>query len=124
MKSQLCMLLTMLLITVKIDRSISLNCFTCNPCPSPFIPSSYLITNRTGCGWCAKVEVRGMPTPIRDCVQTCNADTWSARYRQYTYACCSRNFCNKSQTNYPTHQMLLTILFGVCFYINKTSSKN
>nr|CAH8832249.1 unnamed protein product [Trichobilharzia regenti] len=124
MTFQMCIFLTTLLIMVKIDKSVAVNCFTCNPCPSPFIPSSYLIRNMTGCGSCAKLDVRGMPTPIRDCVETCDRYTWANKYTQYAYSCCTRNFCNKSQTNYPTYQMIFTILSIICFYMTKSSSKH
>ncbi|TNN13048.1 hypothetical protein EWB00_003246 [Schistosoma japonicum] len=116
-------LMTVLSLMMKIDNSISANCYTCNPCPTPFSPSSYLVRNKTGCRYCAKIRPDGYPIVVRDCTDTCEFSTWSYMFSKYSYNCCTGNFCNKSQTNYPTHQMVILLLFTIYLFVNKTSTK-
>ncbi|CAH8487124.1 hypothetical protein MS3_00002167 [Schistosoma haematobium] len=123
MKFLTCIVMTILLFMVRIDDSLSASCFTCNPCPTPFNPGSNLIRNKTGCRWCAKIEPNGYPYTVRDCVDVCEANSWFYMFSKYSYQCCTRDYCNKSHTNYPPLQMITIIIFAICFYINKMNSK-
>ncbi|CAH8466911.1 unnamed protein product [Schistosoma turkestanicum] len=106
-----------------IITAVSINCFTCNPCPTPFNPRSNLILNKTNCRWCAKVEPTGLPFVLRDCVDKCESNSWFYLFNKYSYNCCTRDYCNKTSTNNPTLQMIVMLIIAICFYMKKTSSK-
>ncbi|CAH8460958.1 unnamed protein product [Heterobilharzia americana] len=120
MKSEVNILLVILLVIVSTDYALSASCYTCNPCPIPFDASSHLVRNESGCVWCAKISVGESTIPIRECQSACGFEVWRKRYNQFSYSCCTRDYCNTSLRSCSAHQILLVVIsIVVSSYIYK-----
>ncbi|CAH8834252.1 unnamed protein product [Trichobilharzia szidati] len=121
MKFNIQILLASLLIVVSANYALSSKCYTCDPCPNPFNPTSKEVKNATECKWCATVRVAGnSPKVFRACTPECSTNTWNRQYSSFTYMCCTDDFCNSTVHNCSVHRLLLAVLLVIiCFYINQ-----
>ncbi|KAH8849874.1 hypothetical protein KSF78_0000333 [Schistosoma japonicum] len=91
MRSNIQILLTILMFIVNTDYSLSVKCYVCNLCPVPMNYASPLVTINNYCDWCASLTIGSPLLTIKGCSSTCRSDSFLKKYVTFNYTCCNTN---------------------------------